>query len=304
MSVPDHERQANANKFYKDNKGAMHGKEIIELWPDMINYLDVRKEICDVGYWAVLRELQNETRDPSKAIFDMDNAITFKITDKGFLRSDDRLVAWNEIAGASLLLDWAGGKDSVNNCFAAVACVVWVPMEGGRRVNPDSLAGTQGYVYSVWLDRVKLSLQIERAFDILEDVKSGLLKCDKPRYRFGIEDFIDKTGAIKEYVQMTFAAAKERRKATIPLEFLTRFHNKIERIAALEPAISHGWLAFREGLPGEFVKQMSQFPTADFIDGPDALEGACQLRVSQHEKVRREVNLRHQRHVEEFRVEV
>ena len=304
MSMPAHERQANANKFYKDNKGAMHGKEIIELWPDMINYLAVRKEICDVGYWAVLRELQNETRDPSKAIFDMDNAITFKITDKGFLRSDDRLVAWNEIAGASLLLDWAGGKDSVNNCFAAVACVVWVPMEGGRRVNPDSLAGTQGYVYSVWLDRVKLSLQIERAFDILEDVKSGLLKCDKPRYRFGIEDFIDKTGAIKEYVQMTFAAAKERRKATIPLEFLTRFHNKIERIAALEPAISHGWLAFREGLPGEFVKQMSQFPTADFIDGPDALEGACQLRVSQHEKVRREVNLRHQRHVEEFRVEV
>ena len=304
MSVPAHERQANANKFYKDNEGAMHGEEIIELWPDMINYLDVRKEICDVGYWAVLRELQNETRDPSKAIFDMDNAITFKITDKGFLRSDDRLVAWNEIAGASLLLDWAGGKDSVNNCFASVVCVVWVPMEGGRRVNPDSLAGTQGYVYSVWLDRVKLSLQIERAFDILEDVKSGLLKCDKPRYRFGIEDFIDKTGAIKEYVQMTFAAAKERRKATIPLEFLTRFHNKIERIAALEPAISHGWLAFREGLPGEFVKQMSQFPTADFIDGPDALEGACQLRVSQHEKVRREVNLRHQRHVEEFRVEV
>ena len=97
---------------------------------------------------------------------------------------------------------------------------------------------------------------------------------------------------------------RERRKGTIPLEFLTRYHNKIERIAALEPAISHGWLAFREGLPGEFVKQMSQFPTADFIDGPDALEGACQLRVSQHEKVRREVNLRHQRHVEEFRVEV
>ena len=91
----------------------------------MINYLAVRKEICDVGYWAVLRELQNETRDPSKAIFDMDNAITFKITDKGFLRSDDRLVAWNEIAGASLLLDWAGGKDSVNNCFSlgGVRCV-------------------------------------------------------------------------------------------------------------------------------------------------------------------------------------
>ena len=108
MSVPEHERQANADAFYQTHKEAMHGPEVKELWPEMITYLDVRKEICDVGYWAVLRELQNETRDPSKAIFDMDNAITFKITDKGFLRSDDRLVAWNEIAGASLLLDWAG----------------------------------------------------------------------------------------------------------------------------------------------------------------------------------------------------
>ena len=192
----------------------------------------------------------------------------------------------------------------MDNCFAAVVCVVWVPMLGGRRVNPDSLSGTQGYVYGVWMDRVKLSLQIERAFDMLEEVKAGLLKADRPRYRFGIEDFIDKTGAIKEYVNLTFAAAKERRKSTVPLEFLTRYHNKIERIAALEPAISNGWLSFREGLPGEFMKQMSQFPTADFIDGPDALEGACQLRVSQHEQVRREVNLRHQRHAEEFKVEV
>ena len=291
MSVVDQERQANADKFYKDNQSAMHGKEIKELWPEMITYLDVRKEICDVGYWAVLRELQNETRDPSKAIFDMENAITYKITDKGFLRSDDRLVAWHEMAGASLLLDWAGGKDSVDNCFAAVVCVVWVPMPGGRQINPDSLAGTQAYVYSAWLDRVKLSLQIERSFDVLADVRSGLVKCDKPRFRFGIEDFIDKTGAIKEYVQMTFASVKERRKGTVPLEFLTRYHNKIERIAALEPAISHGWLSFREGLPGEFMKQMSQFPTADFLDGPDALEGACQLRISQLTQVRREMNL-------------
>jgi hypothetical protein len=36
----------------------------------------------------------------------------------------------------------------------------------------------------------------------------------------------------------------------------------------------------------------------------DVLEGACQLRVYQQEKVRREVQLRHQRYVEDFRVEV
>ncbi len=304
MSLGVRDREAKATAFYEKNRDKMHGSDIKELWPEKITYLDVRKEICDVGYWAVLRELQNETRDPSKAIFDMENAVSFNITDKGFLRSDDILVTWNEMSGASLLLDWAGGKDSVDNCFAAVVCVVWVPMLGGRRVNPDSLAGTQGYVYSAWLDRVKLSIQIERGFDMLSEVRSGLVKADKPKFRFGIEDFIDKTGAIKEYVNLTYANTKDRRKSNVPLEFLSRYTNKIERIAALEPAISNGWLAFREGLPGEFMKQMSQFPTADFMDGPDALEGACQLRVSQLTRVRKEKQLRYQRDAEEFRVEV
>lgn len=304
MSLNVRDREAKADAFYQAHKEQMHGADIKELWPEKITYLDVRKEICDVGYWAVLRELQNETRDPSKAIFDMENAITFKVTDKGFLRSDDRLVEWKEISGASLLLDWAGGKDNVDNCFAAIVCICWVPMEGGRKINPDSLSGTQGYVYSAWLDRVKLSLQIERGFDMLEEVKGGLLKADKPKFRFGIEDFIDNTGAIKEYVNLTFSAIKERRKSDVPLEFLKRYSNKIERIAALEPAISHGWLSFREGLPGEFMKQMSQFPTADFMDGPDALEGACQLRVSQLTRIRKEVQLRHQQAAEEFVLEV
>ncbi len=303
MSLPDTERTANADTFYQQHQNAMTAG-VKELWPEMITYLDVRKEICDVGYWAVLRELQNETRDPSKAIFDMDNAITFRVTADGFQRNDDRLVKWREMAGASLLLDWAGGKDSVDNAFAAVACVVWVPMPGGRTVNRDSLAGCQGYVYAAWLDRVKLSLQIKNAFDILEHVQSELVRCERPRFRFGIEDFIDTTGAIKEYVNLTFASERERRNSTVPLEFLTRYQNKIERIAALEPAISHGWLTFREGLPGEFMKQLSQFPTADFMDGPDALEGACQLRVNQFATVRRETRLRHQRREEDFRVEV
>ena len=303
MSRPDTERIARADAFYQQHEQAMIAG-VKELWPEMITYLDVRKEICDVGYWAVLRELQNETRDPSKAIFDMENAITFRVTDDGFQRSDDRLVRWREMAGASLLLDWAGGKDSVDNAFAAVVCVIWVPMPGGRTVNRESLAGCQGYVYSAWLDRVKLSLQIKNAFDILENVQSGLIRCERPRFRFGIEDFIDKTGAIKEYVNLTFASMREQRKGTVPLEFLTRYHNKIERIAALEPAISNGWLAFREGLPGEFMKQLSQFPTADFMDGPDALEGACQLRVNQLEVVRRETRMRRRQRADAFVVEV
>ena len=37
---------------------------------------------------------------------------------------------------------------------------------------------------------------------------------------------------------------------------------------------------------------MSLYPTSDFLDGPDALEGACQLRISKFESERKE---RHER---------
>ncbi len=287
MSLPDTEREANADTFYQQHKSEMHGSEIEELWPEMITYLDVRKEICNVGYFPVLREFQNSCRDPSKAIFDMDNAIRFEITQDGLLRSDDRLVQWKQIAGGSVFLDWAGGKDNVDNAYAAAVCVLWEPMPG-RRENASTLSGCHAYVLSVWMDKVKLSLQIDNAITLLEDAQATLNKSYDVKWRLAIEDFVkDFTGAIKEHVQHAWKEAKDRRRTSINLEFMPRYTNKIERIAALEPAITHGWLAFNKKLPSEYMKQMSQFPTADFTDGPDATEGACQLRVTEFQSIHR-----------------
>ncbi len=285
MSLPDAEREANAEAFYQQHKQEMHGSEIEELWPEMITYLDVRKEICNVGYFPVLREFQNSCRDPSKAIFDMDNAIHFEITKDGLLRSDDRLVRWRQIAGGSVFLDWAGGKDTQDNAFAAAVCVLWEPMPG-RRENPSTLSGCHAYVLSVWMDKVKLSMQIDNAITLLEEAQATMAQTYDLKWRLAVEDFVrDTTGAIGEYVRATYREAKERRQTSITLEFMPRYTNKIERIAALEPAITHGWLAFNKKLPSEYIKQMSQFPTADHMDGPDATEGACQLRVTEFPSV-------------------
>ena len=263
----------------------MHGAEIDELWPEMLSYHDIRKEICNVGYYPVLREFQNTCTDPSKAIFDMENAIYFEITPKGLLRSDDRLVLWKQIAGGSVFLDWAGGKDSQDNAFAAAVCVLWEPMPG-RRDNASTLSGCHAYVLSVWMDRVKLSIQIDNAITLLEDAQATMAQAYDLKWRLAIEDFVkDSTGAIGEYVRATYREAKERRNTQVALEFIPRYTNKIERIAALEPAITHGWLGFNKKLPSEYMKQMSQFPTADFMDGPDATEGACQLRVTEFQSV-------------------
>ena len=52
------------------------------------------------------------------------------------------------------------------------------------------------------------------------------------------------------------------------------------------------------------MRQMSLYPTGDFVDAPDALEGACQLRVSKFENQRQDRRDRLNRERENFRLEI
>ena len=301
MTIAEGDRIANADKFYETHESEMM-EGVKHLWPEVIQYKQVREEMCDVGYWAVLRELQNSCRDPNKMIFNMADAVRFSVQEEGLLRSDDRLVRWRDLSGGSVFLDWAGGQDSVDNAFAAAVAVLWEPMPG-RRDNVATLAGCHAYVISVWMDRVKLSIQIENALELYEDAQALLNKAYDLKWRFGIEHFIkDTTGAIEEYVRLTFKEAKERRRVDTRLEFVPRYVNKIERIAALEPAITHGWLCFNEKLPMDYYKQMELFPTADFVDGPDATEGACQLRIGEFDSVKQRQKQEYNRRAKGFHV--
>lgn len=303
MTLDEDARVAAADQFYHEHEAQMTGG-IKLLWPEMISYKDVREEVCDVGYWAVLRELQNSCRDPSKQIFNMQDAVRFKIQENGLLRSDDRFVRWADFSGGSVFLDWAGGKDSVDNAFAAAVAVLWEPMPG-RRENVATLAGCHAYVINVWMDRVKLSIQIDNALELYEDAQALLNKAYDLKWRFGIENFVkDTTGAIEEYARSSFKEAKERRRTDARLEMIPRFTNKIERIAALEPAITHGWLCFHEKLSMDYYKQMELFPTADFVDGPDATEGACQLRIGEYPSVHRLKRERSRQQTRNFEVKL
>ena len=287
MTVTDEERVVQADAFFEEHREEMMSG-VKHLWEPVIDYKKVREEVCDVGYWAVLRELQNSCRDPSKAIFDMEGAVRFEVTDDGLFRSDGRLVKWNQISGGSVFLDWSSGKDAQDNAFAAAVCVLWEPMPGRTR-NSSTLSGAHAYVLSEWMDRVKLTVQIDRAMDLLVDAQNRLASYHNTdmKWRFSIEDFIrDDTGAIKESARWAFMEARKQRELDIKLEFTKRFTDKVLRIGALEPAVSHGWLAFNEKLSPDYLKQMSLFPTADFMDAPDATEGACQLRVGEYPSVR------------------
>ena len=288
MTKEIEERDSISDKFYNQNIDQMT-EDVVELWPanHQLRYINIRKSMCNEGYFPVMRELQNTTRDPRQEIFDMESAITFTVESDGLQRSDKRLVEWNRFAGATVFLDWAGGRDRVEDCYACAVLVLWEPMitryelENSGITHP--LAKTHCYVLDVWLDKIKLTDQVRAMFQLLQDNLGQVMTKKDLRIRVGIEDIIrDNTGTIKDSVTEAY---NEIRKdfpsySKLALNYHPRSSGKIDRIAALEPSITHGWLSFNKALPAEFMREMRQFPNADFNDGPDALQGATEMTVN------------------------
>ena len=273
------EREAKADKFYNANVEDMNSG-IIALWREKLSYLNVRKMVVERGYHFCLRELQNIARDPSMSLFDMDNAVTFRVEDNGLRRSDGRLVFWNNIGGFTTYLDSMGGKDTRENAFACAVVVAWEPLPGGREYNVDSIAGVYGYVMLCWMDRVALTKQMENAI-LLHQRGDSMLGHTNPESKFVCEQRPDPDHTILQAHNAAFNAMKNKLKFDTNIYYHPQNQNKEERIATLEPAIKNGWLAFNEqGLPTEFWTQFRQFPTAELNDAPDAVQGALRARVT------------------------
>ena len=134
------------------------------------------------------------------------------------------------------------------------------------------------------MDKIPISSQLHESFKLIKR-STG----DVPQIRFdfitlAVEDIPKDTGnAMHEMKLQAFREAQEKYQmdTLVHLQFHSRIADKIERIAALQPSIANGWLAFNETLPEVFMRQMRQFPTGDFCDGPDALHGATQLPILQ-----------------------
>ena len=88
------------------------------------------------------------------------------------------------------------------------------------------------------------------------------------------------------------------------IRWVNRNRNKFDRIDELHPPIINKHLAFNYTLSAEFITQMADYPTGDFVDAPDALEGACQLRVTKFESDKQDRRIRAQKQRENFRVAV
>ena len=278
-TLDDAEREARADTFFQSRKSDMNAN-VQMLWEEKLPYVRVRKEMVERGYHSVMRELQNDARDPGMALFKMDQAVTFSVADEGFRRSDGRLVPWHDIGGFTTYLDTMGGRDALANSYACAVIVVWEPLPGGGSMNPDSLSGVNGYILLAWLDRVALTQQMEHAI-LLAQRAEAMLAPAYPKSNFVCEQRPDKDGTIKMATDHAFRTMKERYRFQNRIMYHKQHQNKEDRIETLEPAIANGWLAFNErDLPPEFWTQFRQFPSADHNDAPDAVQGACRARIT------------------------
>ena len=128
-----------------------------------------------------------------------------------------------------------------------------------------------------------MSAQLDESFNLIKRSISDAPHIHFDSIKLAVEDVPKDTGnALHEMIMRAFKQAREKYKmnSLVHIDFHKRNVRKLDRIAALEPPIVNGWLAFNESLPEEFMRQMRQFPTGDFCDGPDALQGASELPVT------------------------
>ena len=284
-------RQQKVDEFYEANKSAMN-EGVKELWPEKWPYRMIREKEFESGRQLILREYQNLPVDRAMAWFAMEDAVTFEEVREGLLRSDGRLVYWEELSGATIFLDWAGALESrEENCYAAVVTVVWEPVEKGR-FDDLMTALAYGYVYSANLLRGTRTEQLEAHIQELVKVRAFLTpRAKNPDFYLRCEDFVDTTGDMKMNFDREYEALRNKYGIRERVEYVRRIRRKEDRIAALELPIENGWLCFSTELSELYMDQMRMFPYEVFNDGPDATEGAWSepvtITMAQHREKRR-----------------
>jgi predicted phage terminase large subunit-like protein len=277
LTLGDTDRRESAQTFFDDNEvEMMDGVEM--LWDAGFSYYEYQVAKIEQGSVAVNMEYQNLPYDESQFIFPMKKAVYFEVTDEGLLRftkegeetvhrrNYDRRVDWSKIDGITLFLDWAGGKDSIDNAYACITALAWEKV----RFSSEKYR----YVIDSWMERKPLSGQVRAVFELEQ-------KWNQFPVRFAIEEFPkDITGANHDRVRQLFRECQAEYQSELALNFLPRRANKIERITGIEPLIANGWLAFNASLPQNYIDQFIQFPTHEHLDAPDSAEGALHFPPS------------------------
>lgn len=257
--LEDPERVRNARRFFQIHQSQMlAGAEV--LWPEKESYYQLQIMRETRGRAAFDKEKQNAPWSEGRSIFQVSALRRFTLDGDSLLReaapgSADE--ATPRVALGSLrvfgFLDPAMGNPGGD--FAAIAVV---------GVDPDGYY----YVLEMWLERLVPSRQIAKVFDLFA------------RWRFISFGF--EANAFQRLMSEPFEQERQRRRKRgepwqLPLVEQRHRQKKYDRIMALEPLCSNGWLLVNEEIGAEFCRQLEDFPNGAHDDGPDALAAAIAL---------------------------
>lgn len=255
-----------AEAFYKANEEAMlEGVDV--LWPEGEPYYRLMEFKLNFGLAALYSEKQNEPFDPDRQILNPDLCETFTVLwpgdvswpvslkgegkidgfviwrgEKGFIHSSDlKIIAFHDPAMGE---DPKKGKTGASDYAAIVVC------------GQDHSSNV--YVLDVYLKRDKPSQQIANAFSLYS--------------KWGVEAMYLETVGFQGLLKRHYQEAQEEYGSQIRVIGVNQHKNKLQRIAAMEPYFSNGWIRLNSSLNRTFIDQIRLFPTVN-DDGPDALEG-------------------------------
>lgn len=249
-------RKEDADQFYNENQTLMlKGTEV--LWPEKEPYLYLMKEMIEIGTPAFLQEKQNEPVNPETRIF---NHLTYyDVLETGIkIENSERIIPWSELKNHAFgVLDPATGQSKTKifqgSDFSCLVAGYLHPTTGRIFVHYEF---TKVVPPSVFIDQI---FNVHEIFDF---------------QKFGVEINLYRNLLMQDIMKERKERELKNQNKLTKLAFyeIENIAPKRQRIFALEPKVSHGWIVFNRNLGKEFLNQILQFPNAAHDDAPDALE--------------------------------
>jgi hypothetical protein len=265
-NLEDADREETARAAY-DARRAWYDEGAEVLWPAKRPLVDLMFD-----FWAdpasFYAEDQNEPRDPSQAVFEIERFRRCRWQGATILTSRGTTVALDDCRTA-IWLDPSSGQ--ANRDRPAIALVAADP-HGWR------------YVLATDILRRAPSAQHQALWSTWERVANT-----RPRVGMDVTGTQGLLGEAFERIRT------ERRKAgkawAMPIDGYSLTGEKKSRISRLEPDAHNGWIEFDLALPGEVLEEFRDHPTSTFDDAMDAIERADWLLTGGNGEVQRTTGL-------------
>lgn len=250
-NLDDVERKAKADSFYQENKAALlQGVKV--LWPEKEPYVDLMKELIEQGRRSFMKEKMNQPVGDDSKVFDKIH--WYRETSEGFLiESSGVVIPRDQLEDSAYgVLDPATGKRRSSN-LGDFTCILTGFKDHKGRV----------LVHKDWTKREPPTKYIKQIF----------MSHDEYKYqKFGVEENLYRELLLPNLADERKRQDEERKRITkLAFYEINQTKNKIERITAIEPKVTHGWILFNRSLSQEFVNQVLNFP-GQHDDAPDCLE--------------------------------